>query len=69
MGFSADTIREMARDVYGIELSNERAADIAAQVTEMSESARQAGRESDFNDELLSARQVLAQAAEQGSTS
>ena len=69
MGFSADTIRKMAHEVYGIELSDERAAEIAGQVTGLAESARQAGRESDFNDELLSARQVLIQAAEEGGSS
>jgi hypothetical protein len=69
MGFSADTIRKMAHEVYGIELSDERAAEIAGQVTGLAESARQAGRESNFNDELLSARQVLIQAAEEGGAS
>lgn len=69
MGFSADTIRKMAQEVYGIELSDERAAEIAGQVTGLAESARQAGRESDFNDELLSARQILIQAAEEGGAS
>lgn len=69
MGFSADTIRKMAHEVYGIELSDERAAEIAGQVTGLAESVRQAGRESNFNDELLSARQVLIQAAEEGGAS
>ena len=69
MGFSADTIRKMAREVYGIEMSDSRAAEIARQVTELAESARQAGREADFNDELLSSREVLIQAAEEGGTS
>ena len=69
MGFSADTIRKMAREAYGIEMSDLRAAEIARQVTELAESARQAGCEADFNDELLSARQVLVQAAEEGGTS
>lgn len=69
MAFTAETIQAMAREVYGIELSEARASEIAGQVTGLAESARQAGRESDFNDELLSARQVLEQAGEKGGAS
>ena len=69
MAFTAETIQAMAREVYGIELSEARASEIAGQVTGLAESARQAGREPDFNDELLSARQVLEQAGEKGGAS
>ena len=69
MGFSVETIRMMAREIYGIELSEGRAAEIAEQSAGLYEAARTAGREPDFNDELLSARQVLMRAAEEGGTS
>jgi hypothetical protein len=69
VGFSAETIRVMAREIYGIELSEARAAEIAKQATGLCEAARQAGRGSDFNEELLSARQALTQASEEGGTS
>ena len=69
MGFSAETIRVMAREIYGIEVSEARAAEIAEQATGLYEAARQAGCETDFNEELLSARQALMQATEEGGTS
>ncbi len=69
MGLSTETILAMAREIYGIELSEARAAEIAEQATGLCEAARQAGREIDFNEELLSARQTLMQAAEEGGTS
>ncbi len=69
MGFSAETIRVMAREIYGIELAEARAAEIAEQATELYEAARQAGRETDFDEELLSARQALMQATKEGGTS
>lgn len=66
MGCSGETIRAMAREIYGIELTEDRAAEIARQVTELAESAGRAGRGSDFDDELLSARQTLIRAAQDG---
>ena len=69
MGFSAQTIRVMAREIYGIELSETRAAEIAEQASGLSAAARQAGRETDFDEELLSARQALRQATGEGGTS
>ena len=69
MAFNATTIREMARDVYGIEMSEERAGGIASQVSDLAEAARRAGQQSDFNDELLSARQVILESLENGNAS
>ena len=69
MGYSAETIQKMAYEVYGVELSEKRAVEIAGQVTELAESARKAGHESDFNDELLSARQALMQSEVPGESS
>ena len=66
MDCSGETIRAMAREIYGIELTEDRAAEIAHQVTEIAEAARRAGRESDFDDELLSARQTLIRATQDG---
>lgn len=66
MGCSGETIRAMAREIYGIELTEDRAAEIAHQVTELAESTRRAGREPDFDDELLSARQTLIRATQDG---
>ncbi len=69
MAYSADIIRKMAQELYGIEMSGERAAEVAVQVTVLAESAHRAGHESDFNDELLSARQVLMRVAADGDSS
>tara|TARA_Y100001960_G_C14716727_1_gene850025 strand:+ start:618 stop:827 length:210 start_codon:yes stop_codon:yes gene_type:complete len=69
MPFSATTILEIARDVYGIELSDERAGEVASQVSNLAEAARRSGPHSDFNDELLSARQVILATLEVGSAS
>ena len=69
MRYSASTIQKMAQKVYGVELTEKRAVEIAEQVTELTESARQAGRKSDFNDELLSARKALMQSAVDGGSS
>jgi len=69
MPFNATTIREMARDVYGIEMSEERAGRVASQVSDLAEAARRAGQQVDFNDELLSARQVILGSLENGNAS
>ena len=66
MGCSGETIRAMAREIYGIELAEDRAVEIARQVTELAESARRAGRESNFDDELLSARQTFIRTTQGG---
>ncbi len=62
MDHSGETVRAMARELYGIELTEDRAAEIAGQVTQIAGAAGRAGREPDFNDELLSARQALTRA-------
>tara|TARA_A100001037_G_scaffold253369_2_gene237936 strand:+ start:2085 stop:2294 length:210 start_codon:yes stop_codon:yes gene_type:complete len=69
MAFSATTIREMARDIYGIEMSEKRAGEVASQVSDLAEAARRAGQQSDFNDELLSARQVILESLDDGGAS
>ena len=69
MPFNATPIREMARDVYGIEMSEERAGRVASQVSDLAEAARRAGQQVDFNDELLSARQVILGSLENGNAS
>ncbi|MBH64322.1 MAG: hypothetical protein CL569_18125 [Alphaproteobacteria bacterium] len=69
MAFSATTIREIARDVYGIEMSEKRAGEVASQVSDLAEAARRAGQQSDFNDELLSARQVILESLDDSGAS
>tara|TARA_B100000029_G_scaffold111181_1_gene103174 strand:- start:2266 stop:2475 length:210 start_codon:yes stop_codon:yes gene_type:complete len=69
MAFSATTIREMARDIYGIEMSEKRAGEVASQVSDLAEAARRVGQQSDFNDELLSARQVILESLDDGGAS
>ena len=62
-GYGEETVRAMARELYGIDLTEDRAAEIARQAAALAGAARRAGREPDFDEELASARRALARAA------
>ena len=62
-GYGVETVRAMARELYGIELTEDRTAEIARQAAALSGAACRAGRRPDFDEELASARQALARAA------
>ncbi len=62
-GYSGETVRAMARELYGIELTEDRAAEIARQAAALAGAARRAGRVPDFDEELASAHRALDRAA------
>ena len=62
-GYGGETVRAMARELYGIELTEERAAEVARQAASLAGAARRAGREPDFDDEPAGVRRALARAA------
>lgn len=69
MSISRETVMTMARELYGLEISEERAAELAIQATDMTECAHRSGVTADFNEELMSARQVLIRAVQDGDAS